>query len=161
MWLNIAAESFVSGAKYVISSGGHTYSVSRGGLAILVKNSLLYVTVRHGQQGLHWKVDNVTIQKDTWFHLGVTWSQQNGLIIYINGTKVTEIGAVSYIAHSINDATGVFMQLGRPNTNTNNALKGAFYIDEWYFWETTLTSEHMSNIYYTGNTCLAIFLRDL
>ncbi len=147
MWLNIASSSFVSGNKYIISSGGQTASVSRGGIAILMKNSLLYVTIRHGQQGLMWKVTDVSVEQDTWFHLGVTWSQALGLIVYINGTKVADTGSTPYTASSTNDASGVFMQLGKPNHNGDNAVKGAFFIDEWYFWENALSSEYMTNIY--------------
>ena len=147
MWLNIASASFVSESKYIISSGGQTYSVSRGGIAILMQNSRLLVSVRHGQQGLHWKITDVSVPRDTWFHLGVTWSQNRSLIVYINGTKVAETGSTSYTSSPTNDASGVFMQLGKPNNNDNNVKKGAFSIDEWYFWENALGSEYMTNIY--------------
>ncbi len=147
MWLNISAASFVPGSEFLFSNGGHTSTVSRGGIAVLVQNSLLYVTVRHGQQGLHWRINDVSVPSDTWFHLGIIWTQENGLKIYINGTKVAEKIHVSYTATSGNDATGIFMQLGKLNTNPDNAFGAAFYIDEWYFWETALTSEDISIMY--------------
>ncbi len=148
MWLNIASTSFVSGSKYIISSGGQTRYVSRGGIAVLIQNFKLYITVRHGQSGLHWKVTHLSVPQDTWFHLGFTWSQQNGLTIFINGVKMAEIGSITYSASSSKDGSGgILMQLGKPNTNSANTVRATFYIDEWYFWENTLLTEHMSSLY--------------
>ena len=148
MWLNISSQSFVSGNKFILSSGGQTSHVSRGGITILLKNSLLYIAVRHGQDGLVWKVDNIQVPQDVWFHLGVIWSYERGLDIYINCEKVADTGPVTYTANSNKDATGgLYMQLAKPNTDTDNAKKGAFILDEWYFWESAFTPEFICYIY--------------
>ncbi len=145
MWLNLSSASFVSEDKYIVSSGGHTNYVSRGGIAILIKNSLLFIVVRDGKNGLQWKRDDIIVPRDTWFQLGITWSYQDGLTVFINGLQNATSGSVSYTAGDTYDATGVFMHIGKPNTVTSNF--GMFYIDEWYFWDSALTSEHLLDIY--------------
>ena len=127
--------------------------MSRGGFAILLKNSLLYITVRHGQHWLHWRINNIQVPRDIWFHLGVIWNYESGLHIYINGNKVAEKGPVTYTATSANDADGIYMQLAKPNTNPDNSVRGAFYIDEWYFLESALISEYISYMYQSYNKC--------
>ncbi len=127
---------------YIISSGGQTQFTNQGGIAVLVKHSLLYVTIRDANQGLQWKRTDISVPKDTWFHLGLIFGLTNGLKIFINGIEEATTQPISY---NPSGSDGYAMQLGKPNTGSSNF--GAFSIDEWYFWESMLMTHHMLQIY--------------
>ncbi len=142
MWLKLSSAMFTNEDLYVISSGGQTSYTNQGGIAILVKDSLLYITIRDANQHLHWKKTDILAPKDAWFHLGIIMSVSNALKIYVNGTEVATAQSISY---SPSGSTGYPMQLGK--ANTGSIKFGTFSIDEWYFWDLTLTAEQITEIY--------------
>ena len=60
--------------RYVISSGGQTCRVISSGMAALTKYGKLYVdlTFKIRSTKQHWKIDDVIVNPEQWFHLIVT-----------------------------------------------------------------------------------------
>ncbi len=147
MWLKLSSIMFTAQDLYIISSGGQTSSTREGiGIAVLVKSSLLFVTVRNGDKRLAWTRNDISAPQDTWFHLGIIWKEESGLVIYINGLEAaTDTQPSSYSHSGSAGANGDLMYVGKPNNAYGKF--GTFVIDDWYFWNTTLKSEHMMEIY--------------
>ncbi len=139
MWLNIKSAMFRDEDLYVISSGGQS-PTDQGGIAILVKEKSLMVFVRDGKR--EW-IGTVRAPKEKWFHLGISWSSKDNLIVYINGKAKAKATPKSYNGYPAQNMEK--LQLGKPN---NGMVKyGTFSIDEWYFWESSFDAEQMMDIY--------------
>ena len=92
-----------------------------------------------------------------WFHLAATWNKYSNLTVYINGTELSSVDGVSYTpltGHVISN-----MLIGKPNNADDSHHFGEVTIDEWYFWDSILTSDHIKNVYgvylYSGNLFLS------
>ena len=88
LWLNIPDESvYPVEPNYFISSGGQTRSVISGGMALLAKNSGLWISFRLRTGTNVWTISGITVAANNWFHLAITWNKYDDLIIYINGIE--------------------------------------------------------------------------
>ena len=80
-----------------------------------------------------------TVDADEWTHVLGTWNINDKVRLYINGISSANIDTpVGVVPHDSRE-----MQLGR----TAWGLYAAFTIDEWYFWDKTLTDEQVTEVY--------------
>ncbi len=72
------------------------------------------------------------VTKHAWHHVTLTWSQNNGIRLYINGCLKSQDNTQvdANVATTYNDFT-----FGRPNNNDGTALKAEFIKDEFSIWD--------------------------
>ena len=83
-----------------------------------------------------------------WFHLGITWSKDADLTVYVNGTQLSPVSSNTYSPSGSLDSD---MHVGKNNGGTPKYAEVTS--DEWYFWEAVLSEEKMKTIFgaYTRN----------
>ena len=117
--------------EYYISSGGQTGSSY--GMAVYrhtVKNHCA-IAVRTRMHT--WSNPRVYLHPNLWHHMIITWSEDVGLTVYLNGTESYHQGDGVIILNPIGVSSFNNLYIGRPN-NVNTRYYGDFYIDELHFW---------------------------
>jgi hypothetical protein len=138
---------------YILSSGAQTISCNVG-IAVLYYNT---GKLRCMLKNSHRTFDaNVTMNLKIWFHLTITWSEDAGLMIYLNGNLATEdkVGKPkSPVADSFPKST-----IGIPNTlinfNTSSLyidMFGMCFLDDFIIWERRLSAVTISDLYNSPN----------
>ena len=114
---------------YFISSGGQT--AWSHGIAVLFQTGKFKIAFRKPDGNL-WKL--TTDLNADWNHLSITWKQDNGLRLYVNGTQLEEARNASYADQK--PAIDYGVHFGRPNNAPDNTnWYGNFYVDEVLFFE--------------------------
>ena len=114
---------------YYISGGGQT--AWSHGIAVFFQTGKFKIWFRKPDGNL-WKL--ATDLNAEWNHLSITWKQDNGLRLYVNGTQLQKASDVSHVAP--NQATDYGIHFGRTNNALNNPdWYGNFYVDEVIFLE--------------------------
>ena len=134
-----------SGEKYIISSGGQTRTTASGGISVLMKNGDLMIQIRIMFTSLSWILNLGEISTNQWFHLSATWTKDGNLTGYINGTWQNSVSSESYISQ--NSIVVSNMHIGKPNNVDTSTYFGEVTLDEWYFWDNVLTTDHIKNLY--------------
>ena len=145
LWLNIPEESLypTTGAKYFISSGGETRSIETGGMALLAKETGLWIDFRVRPDGKLWSISEISAVANSWFHLAITWNRYGDLTVFING--IERYRTSGEVQGFNSPATSSVIHVGK--TNTGLTSFGNFSLDEWFFWSKTLSGEMVTLIY--------------
>ena len=127
---------------YILSSGGQTKNLITGGVALMVTYGKLVVVFRI-RGTAQWRIDDIAIETDQWYHVSATWNKDGDLTGYINGIQRKQVGSASY---SVGSSTILStMHVGKPNNG--NTLYGNASLDDWYFWERVLSSGEVETVY--------------
>ena len=79
------------GDRYILSSGGQTYSVTTGGMTILTLGGNLRIGFITRNPPRRWAIDNIVIEGDEWYHVAATWNKDGYLTGYINGKQWAQV----------------------------------------------------------------------
>jgi hypothetical protein len=148
MWLQI---SNVDDIGFILSSGGHT-PYSNTGIALTYhKGGFMKCILKTSTT--EWQAQ-VVMSLQTWYHVVIAWSPQNGLAVFLNGKFTIEIKAGTGRSSST-DSYRTFT-IGVPNNiPTNDSADAPYYgdgfIDDLIIWEKNLSAEDITNLYYSPN----------
>ena len=135
----------LSGQKYIISSGGQTRQTATGGISLLMDNGDLVMEYRIMSTRRRWNMNLGKISTNQWFYLAATWHINGNLTGYIDGTWQNSTNSDSYSSETSVVISN--MHIGKPNNAGTNTYFGEVTIDEWYFWDSVLTTKHIQNLY--------------
>ena len=108
----------------------------------MVKYGKLLIVFRIRGTG-QWRIDDISIEADQWYHVSATWNKDGALTGYINGVQWKQVGSTSYSVGSSPVSSN--MHVGKPNNG--NTLYGNVSLDDWYFWDRVLSSGDMETVY--------------
>ena len=145
IWIKVAAWMLNPsvGDRYILSSGGQTYSVTTGGMTLLTLGGKLRIGFITRNPPRRWAIDNIAIEGDEWYHLAATWNKDGYLTGYINGKQWAQVN--SAVASMSNAAASSVMYAGKPNNYEGEY--GEISLDDWCFWRRVLKIEEVEIIY--------------
>ena len=130
-WVNFTNP--VADGEYVfLSNGGH--SSQNHGVAMLYNNRGNLEFRFKKTSGEEWSVNAEEILPGRWYHVAATWSQKEGLWLYINGHFVdsNQIATRSQAVELETDFNDFL--IGRPNDAVQIREKHSMWVDEFNFW---------------------------
>lgn len=144
MWIKVTE---YQGEKYVLSNGGqtrHSY-----GLALLLKNGYVYVTVSTPTQKGSISCPSDLVVDGKWHHVAVTFHwPSKAIALYIDGTEKDSGTLNTVFSGTPTSFNGMY--LGCPNNalgNYNYYLE--VWIDEVLFWDKYTDSAFIGNVYHS------------
>ena len=131
-----------TGDRYILSSGGQTFHVTRGGMALYTKHGNLRISYITRNPPRHWAVEDMVIEGSKWYHIIATWSKDGDLAVYLNGNLHNQVGPNTATMKAASASS--LMYVAKPN-NYNGAC-GEVCLDEWLFWLRALSVEEVNTV---------------
>lgn len=125
-WINVANDCHLP--FIIFSIGSHGGATSGMYLVTNAVASLEFMFWR--QQGVMWRAEVRDVVAGRWHHIAVTWSDTNGLIMYVDGKR-----SAAASSHMQNETMGTLLskrQLGLNNGNVSNG-KCEVAVDDFNF----------------------------
>ena len=143
-------ESYTEDKKIMIfSSGGETSKCLEGCIAVYIQRGTLKAEVRIRKFGRQWNdkwyCGETIVPFATWFHLTVAWNNAS-LRTFVNGEPKQEGQVDRYRGSSLSDVATTLMYLATAYVKRDIDY-GAFDIDEWLFYDDTITDQEVSDFY--------------
>ena len=93
------------------------------------------------KNGAEWRAQCDDLLPGRWYHVAVTWSQEAGLALYVNG-RLVDTGARPMLrnAGSVKTSEHNEFVIGRANDDTPVREASVLMIDEFNFWSERKTS---------------------
>ena len=133
-----------------LSNGGH--SSNNHGVALLYANGRLDAIFKM-PDGREWRARSHDILEGRWYHVAATWSQDQGLSLYINGEKRGQDRTPTQKrAANVNNPYNGFY-IGRANDNTGTERLGQVAVDDLVF-ESTYKDER--EVRESGEECYSL-----
>ena len=129
--------------RYILSSGGQTFSVTTGGMALYTKYGYLSIRFVTRTPPKIWAVEDVVVKSDTWHSVALTWRQDGDLTVYLDGKLQRQVSSTK--ATIVDPEASSVMYVGK-----NNIYEGKFgevCLDEWFFWGRVLNSQEVRAVY--------------
>ena len=133
---------FKNSERFILSSGGQTRSVTKGGMSLSIEEAGLVFACRIRDVAF-WQITGIGIENDQWYHVAVTWNRGGNLTAYLNGVEKGQADPKTY--DQKNPKTTSVLYLGRPNRNDEKYSNVS--LDELCFWPRVLTSEEIKIVY--------------
>lgn len=128
MWLQFRGAGYQRGVY--LSNGGH--SKDSHGIAFIYSKGRLEVVFKMAD-GREWRVRATDVLEERWYHVAATWSQSEGLHLYVNGVRAGRLRApTKQAAASENSRFNGFI-VGRSNDNTGTDRLGQMLVDDLVF----------------------------
>ena len=162
MWLRIP-ESMASPTddtkQMIFSSSGETNKCNEGCIAAYIRQGTLRVEFRIRNRFRRWYCTFIDVPFQKWFHLTVAWDKSH-LKTFVDGqlqdqasfsdfsyprpTSALRFGGRMYLA-----ASHLKLSLHSRSLveERNNISYGSFDIDEWLFWDATITDQDVKDYY--------------
>ncbi|XP_060080041.1 uncharacterized protein LOC132559439 isoform X2 [Ylistrum balloti] len=121
-----------------MTNGGH--DAESHGIAMTYKLGLLEFTFKK-KNGQTWTVKSDNVLSDKWYHVSVTWKENEGLSLYLNGDPVSKGPNPQKRAPAISRIKNNNFIVGDAQGNLDN-----FIIDELKFWSDFKTEEEIKEI---------------
>lgn len=96
--------------------------------------------------GEQWSVDYDNILNGHWYHVTVTWKRRSGLVLYINGNKVSQDSAPARKAPVRDLSRYNDFILGRANDYSGLGNLGTIVVDEFQFWSTMKSAKEVREL---------------
>ncbi|CAH1790209.1 unnamed protein product [Owenia fusiformis] len=143
MWMKFKDPGYKEGVY--MSNGGHT--PTSHGIALLYGNGYIEYRFRK-PDGTEWRARADNILHGHWYHLAATWSDRDGLKVYVDGKKVAEDNSPEVLEPgAINLQKNKEFFIGRPNDDSHTSYDlGTIDVDEFNFWSKQKTDREIREI---------------
>ena len=128
MWLQFRGAGYQRGVY--LSNGGH--SASNHGVALLYSKGRLDVIFKMAD-GREWRTRSHDVLEERWYHVAATWSQDEGLHLYINGEKKGHDKTATKKRAANQNSRHNGFYIGRANDNTGTDRLGQVLVDDFMF----------------------------
>lgn len=128
MWLQFRGVGYQRGVY--LSNGGH--SADSHGVAFFYSKGKLEVVFKMAD-GREWRARASDVLEDRWYHVAATWSQDEGLHLYINGERVHRIKTPTRRQAVSESSRYNGFYVGRANDNTGTERLGRVMVDDLIF----------------------------
>ena len=136
-WIRVNInDSALQESVYVISSGGQT-TKARGIALVFMGDHFIFVLSTKNKE---WKLEIPEVSQ-SWFHFAVTWSEENDLLVYIDGLIS---GSTSSIRVNRPRDSFTKVTIGRPNNSEKLKYRMALRMDNLAVWEKALSPYEIS-----------------
>ena len=136
MWLKFGSAGTRQG---IFSSGGE--NLVYGPIGLWPQHDYLYFTLNKPSSKWHVRGD-ISELTNQWIHVMGTWDEEK-VNLYVNGS-IVDSSLKNVVSASV--YTGTQMKVGK-FVSTNGSTSGGLTLDEWYFWDRTLTAEQVRDVY--------------
>ncbi|XP_021368526.1 uncharacterized protein LOC110460117 isoform X2 [Mizuhopecten yessoensis] len=120
-----------------MTNGGH--DAESHGIAMTYKKGLLEFIFKK-KNGQTWIVKSDNVLSDKWYHVSVTWKENEGLSLFLNGEPVNKSPNPQQRAAAISRTNNNFI-VGHAQGNLDS-----FIVDELKFWSDFKTEEEIKEI---------------
>lgn len=126
--------------QYILSSGAQTPSTP--GITVYMEGGVLYAVT--STTAATWGPVSIPVSPKTWYQVAFSWSQANGLWLYINGVQIGKV-ETSTVFSQVNTPSSNNFVIGKPNDADTNF--GEFYMDTMNFWSEYREEQFFADFY--------------
>ncbi|KAL8587816.1 hypothetical protein ACOMHN_021034 [Nucella lapillus] len=138
LWMQFRGVGYQKGVY--LSNGGH--SSSSHGVALLYSKGRLEAVFKMAN-GREWTTEARDVVEGRWYHVAVTWSQNRGLFVYVNGVRMGHDRAATQRAPASGQSRYNGFYIGRANDNTGTDRLGQVLVDDFVFMSTYKTGREV------------------
>ncbi|KAL5005761.1 hypothetical protein ScPMuIL_016919 [Solemya velum] len=126
-----------------MSNGGHTENSH--GIAMTYKIGSLQFIFRM-ESGKEWKVTASNVLPNYWYHVLVTWHEDRGLLLYVNGNRAAKDVQPQRRSRANRRSSDEEFILGGIDTDGGKQNLGVIKVDEFHFWSEFKSAEEIREL---------------
>lgn len=140
-WIKGGAESFVISSSLISII---EFAANGGPIEVYDEKTNLYYKI----------IDSLFTNE--WQFFTITWSQSNGLMVFINGTQFEfeRVGIPVGIVQGRDSFENNWLGIGRIASKKFSPDNAVFYFNKLMFWRRVLTADEVGKIYTKGRICI-------